>query len=98
MVLTHICAGLQWRCGHGERTFGHGEGQGEGGNKIENSTDISTLSYVKQTARGNLLSDAGSSNPCSMTTQRDRMGWEVGGRFTRQGTYVYLRLTHVDIW
>ena len=26
------------------------------------------------------------------------MGWEVRGKFKRQGTYVYLWLTHVDIW
>jgi len=26
------------------------------------------------------------------------MGWEVGGRFKREGTYVYLWLIHVDIW
>ena len=23
---------------------------------------------------------------------------EVGGRFTREGTYVYLWLVHVDVW
>ena len=26
------------------------------------------------------------------------MEWEVGGRFKREGTYVYLRLIHVDVW
>ena len=26
------------------------------------------------------------------------MGWEVEGRFKREGTYVYLWLIHVDIW
>ena len=26
------------------------------------------------------------------------MGWEVGGRFKREGTYVYLWLIHVDVW
>ena len=26
------------------------------------------------------------------------MGWEVGGRFEREGTYAYLWLIHVDIW
>ena len=25
-------------------------------------------------------------------------GWEVGGRFKREGTYVYLWLIHVDVW
>ena len=26
------------------------------------------------------------------------MGWEVGGKFKREGTYVYLWLIHVDVW
>ena len=26
------------------------------------------------------------------------MGREVGGRFKREGTYVYLWLIHVDVW
>ena len=26
------------------------------------------------------------------------MGWEVGGSLTREGTYVYLWLIHVDVW
>ena len=26
------------------------------------------------------------------------MGWEVGGRFKKEGTYVYLWLIHIDIW
>ena len=26
------------------------------------------------------------------------MGWEVGGRFKRERTYVYLWLIHVDVW
>ena len=26
------------------------------------------------------------------------MRWEVGGKFKREGTYVYLWLIHVDVW
>ena len=26
------------------------------------------------------------------------MGWEMGGSFKREGTYVYLWLIHVDTW
>ena len=26
------------------------------------------------------------------------MQWKVGGRFKREGTYVYLWLIHVDAW
>ena len=26
------------------------------------------------------------------------MEWEMGGRFKREETYVYLQLMHVDVW
>ena len=26
------------------------------------------------------------------------MGWEAGGGFKREGTYVYLWLIHADVW
>ena len=26
------------------------------------------------------------------------MGWQEGGRFKREGTHVYLWLTHVHVW
>ena len=29
---------------------------------------------------------------------RGGVGWEVGGRLKREGTYVYLWLIHVDVW
>ena len=34
----------------------------------------------------------------SVTTQRGTIGWEVGGRFKREGTYVYPWLIDVDVW
>ena len=34
----------------------------------------------------------------SVTTQKGRRGWEVGGRFKAEGTYVHLWLIHVDVW
>ena len=33
-----------------------------------------------------------------MRPLRVGMGWEVGGRFKRKGTWVYLWLIHVDVW
>ena len=42
--------------------------------------------------------DTGSSTQCSVATQRGGMGWETGGRFKREATYVYLWLIHVDVW
>ena len=30
--------------------------------------------------------------------KRGGKGWAVGGRFKREGTYVYLWLIHADVW
>ena len=30
--------------------------------------------------------------------KRGEMKWEVGGRFQREGIYVYLWLIHADVW
>ena len=30
--------------------------------------------------------------------KQNRIGWEVGERFEREGTYVYLWLITVDVW
>ena len=35
---------------------------------------------------------------CSVETLWGGMVWEVGGRFKREGTQVYIWLIHVDIW
>ena len=44
-----------------------------------------------------LLCDSGNSNLGSVTTWRER--WEeVGRRFKKAGTHVYLWLIHVDAW
>ena len=40
----------------------------------------------------------GNSNPGSVITERGGNGWEVGGRFKREGTCVHLWLMHVDVW
>ena len=57
-----------------------------------------TLPYVEWRAGGELLYDAGNSAWYFVTTERGGIGWEVGGRFKREGTYVYLWLIHVDVW
>ena len=36
-------------------------------------------------------------NRGSVSTWRGGMGREMGGRFKREGTYVHLRLIHVDV-
>ena len=55
------------------------------------------LPYVKQTVRICCVT-RGAQTQCSVTTERGRMRREVGGKFKREGTYVYLRLIHLDVW
>ena len=40
----------------------------------------------------------GAQTQSSVTTQRGGMGWEVGGSFKKEGTYVHLWLIHTDVW
>ena len=56
-----------------------------------------TFPYVKQIANGNLLYGSGNSNRGSVSTYRGGMGREMGGRFMRQETYVYLWLIHAYV-
>ena len=46
----------------------------------------------------NLLYDSGNSNQGSVTISRGGMGRELGGRFKREGIYVYLWVIQVDVW
>ena len=59
---------------------------------------IYTLPYVEWIDGGNLMCDSGSSSQCSVTTERGGGRWEVGGRFKKEGMYVYLWLMHVNVW
>ena len=65
---------------------------------MERVTWKCTLPYVKEIANGNLLYGSGNSNRVSVSTQSGGMGTEMGGRFKREGIYVYLWLIHVDVW
>ena len=56
-----------------------------------------TLPYVKQIANGNLLYGSGNSNRGSVSISRGGMGWEMGGRFKREGIYVYLWQIHIEV-
>ena len=60
--------------------------------------DSSVPSFQIPYACANILCDTGGSIQCSVTTQRDEMGWEVGGSFSREGIYVYLWYIHFDVW
>ena len=40
----------------------------------------------------------GNSNPVLCDNLEGGLGREAGGRFRREGTYVFLQLIHVDVW
>ena len=86
-----LFAGQEQRLGQRELTYGWGRKE-----RVRCmgrvAWNVYTLPYAKQIANGNLLNDSGNSNWGSVTTQRDGKGWEVGGRFKKEGTYVYLWL------
>ena len=60
---------------------------------VERVTWKLTLPYVKWRANGNLLYGSGNSNRALY--QPRGLGW--GGRFKREGIYVYLWLIHVEV-
>ena len=64
---------------------------------MEKVTGKLTLPYVKEIANGNLVYGSGDSNRGSVSTKRGGMGREMGGRFKREGMYVYLWLIHVEV-
>ena len=55
------------------------------------------LPYVKWIANGNLLYGLGNSNRGSVSIYRDGLRKEMGGRFKRDGIYVYLWLINVEV-
>ena len=95
--------GREWTCWQGssgdadiENRLRHTVWEGKGRINLERSVETYTLPYLKQIASENLLCDAESSAWCSVVTSG--VGWGVGGRFKKQGTYVYLWLIHADVW
>ena len=96
MVLMNLFARKQWRNRHREQTYRHGERGGEGEMYGESNmeTYIATCNIDVQ----------GESDVCLRKLKQglciNLEGWigrEMGGRFNRERTYVYLCLIHVDV-
>ena len=63
----------------------------------EDETDRESSMETNKRASGNLLYDAGNSIKPGLCDNLEV--WDgMGGRFKREGTYVYLWLIHVDVW
>ena len=85
MVLMNLCAGPQWRHRHTEQTCGQSGRSGTRERRLKHTH----CHMQNQTGSGSLITQ-GAQICCSMITQRGGMGWEVTGRFKREGDmYTY---------
>ena len=76
--------------------------EGYSGMNWESSVATYTLPYVKLDSQGEFAVWCRELKSCAhwqpRRVGRGGKGWEVGGRFKMEGTYVYLWLTHVVVW
>ena len=91
MVLKDLFTGQQWRNRHSEQTYGHGE-RGEEGEMYGKGNMQTYITMCKIESQGEFA--------VWLRKLKDGLcinleGKEMGGRFKREGTYVYL--THVEV-
>ena len=65
---------------------------------LENSTETCTLPYVKEINSASSMHEAGHQKPVLWDNPEGQGGEGSGGGFRKEGTHVYLWLTHVDVW
>ena len=92
MVLKNSFTGKQWRNRHREQTYGDGKRRGKGEmyqkSNMETYTTICKIDSQRELALW-LRKQTGA------LYQPRGVGW--GGRFKREGIYVYLWLIHVEV-
>ena len=90
--VTNIFTYFQWRCRHKEQTCGHiAERRGWDELREQHWNIYITMSKVDSQWEFAVW--------CRELKSGDNLeGWEVGGKFKREGKYVYLWLIHVDLW
>ena len=71
--------------------------EGEGGTNGESSIETYTLPYVEYIASGNLLYNAGNSNPVLCDNQEGWDGMGGGREVHERGAYAYLWLIRADV-
>ena len=96
MVLKNLFTGQQWRNGHKEQTYEHGERGGEDDTYAKSNMET-YITICKVDRQRNLLCGSGNSNRGSVSAWRGGMGREVGRGFRRERIYVYLWLTHFEV-
>ena len=88
-VLKNVFTGQQWRNRHREQTYGHGERGGEGEMYVENNIET----YITICKIDSQQEFAVYLRKLQEGLRIDLEGWvgrEMGGRFKREGIYVYL--------
>ena len=96
MVLKNLFTGQQWRNRHREQTYGQGEkgGEGEMYGKSNMETYINICKIDSQWELAVCLRKL-KQGLCINLEGWD--GRQMGGRFKREGVYVYLWLIHVEV-
>ena len=87
MVLKNLFTGQQWRNRHKEQTCGHG-GRGGVGEMYGKSNMETYITICKMNSQGEFA---------AWLSKSSGMRREMGGRFKREGIYVYLWLIHVEV-
>ena len=91
MLPMNVFAGQQWRNRHREQTCGHGERERE--SEMYAKSNMETyIAICKIDSQREFAVWLRNSNMGSASTWRGRMRREMGGRFKKQGIYVYLWL------
>ena len=95
MVPKNLFAGQQWRNRHREQTYGHGERGGEGEMYRESITET----YITICKIDSQQEFALCLRELKRALYQPRgVGWrEMGGRFKREGIYVYLWMIHTEV-
>ena len=92
MVLKNLCTGQQWRNRHRVQTYGHGERGGEG--EMHGKSNMET--YITICKTGSQREFAIWLRKVKEALYQPR-GVKWGGRYKREGIYVYLWLIHVEV-
>ena len=94
MVLKNLFAGQQWR--NREENYGHGERGGEGEMFGESSMET-YITMCKIDSQGEFAVWLRKLKQGLCINLEGEMGQEMGGRFKREGIYVYLWLIHIEV-
>jgi len=95
-VLKNLFTGQQWRNRHREQTYRHGERGGEGEMYVENNMET-YITICKIDSQQEFAVCLRKLKEGLCINLEEGMGREMGGRFKREGIYIYLWLIHAEV-